>query len=55
MSLELKERIFTKMKPPKTPLERELFAKWFPVFISRKKVTPEQIIQYKNDLKMLEL
>lgn len=43
------------MKPNKTPLERELFAKWFPIFIARKKVTPQQITEYKNDLKLLEL
>lgn len=43
------------MKPPKTPLERELFAKWFPILISGKKVTPGQITEYKNDLKLLEL
>lgn len=43
------------MKPPKTPLERDLFSKWFPIFISGKKVTPEQITEYKNDLKLLEL
>lgn len=41
------------MKPNKTPREKALFIKWFPIFMNNEKFTEKQIQEYKQDLKRL--